>query len=292
MISTKCFVLSILIIIMVVIFMNMKTNKNKSNNYLEMINQFTGKSPKFSSINKKLCQFKPKINKFYKNYIIDKPKLNKIIYTLICDINKKKNENFVLLNYDSGTIISFPNGDVRYIIRAFVFNKKNGTSRKVEIDLVHIKKLNSIKLFSIKLGKSLNDMDILPESTTNENSNRSRFNDLSENVDISLDYLMLSEFSETPDNSVKCEESKNIRGFHNFPCRKVGDWWDTNGVKDIEPETQKCYGVNSTNKKRINVQDDLSVTRKNLNKYSWLHSLDTGIPSFPNSKFSHSGMYG
>ena len=26
--------------------MNMKTNKNKSNNYLEMINQFTGKSPR------------------------------------------------------------------------------------------------------------------------------------------------------------------------------------------------------------------------------------------------------
>lgn len=291
----KRVVLSILIIIMVLAVFknrNTNTNENKKTDYLEMVNKFIGKIPKFTNKNKKVCQFVPKITKFYKPYIIDKPKLNEIVYTLICDINKKKNEKFVLLNYDSGTIISFPNGDTRYIIRAFVFNKKNGTSRKVEIDLLIIKKLNSIKLFSIKLGKSLNNLDKLPESTTNENLNRSKFTNLSENVDISLDYSLLSEFSETPDNSVKCEESKNIRGFHNFPCRKVGDWWDTSGITDIEPETDKCYGVNSTNKKRINILDDLNVTRKNNNKYSWLHSLDTGIPSFPNSNFSHSGRYG
>jgi len=295
MIVIKCLMLVTLIIILVMIFIKNShiKNKNKNNNnniYLDRINQFVGKNPKI--FNTKKCRFSPRINKFYKPYIINKPMLNKILYSLLCDINQKKNENFVLINYDSGTIISLPNGDKRYIIRAFVHNKRNDVSKKVEIDVLLFKKTNSIKLFSIKMGKSLNNMDKLPKSTTNENLNRSKFNNLSENIDISLDYLLLDEFLETNDNGVKCEQSKNDRGFHNFPCRKIGKWWDTNGVKNIEFPNDKCYGINSSGKERINIVDDLVVTKKNENTYSWLHGLDTGIPSYPNTNFTNSGKFG
>ena len=194
--------------------------------------------------------------KYNSNYIdlISKDKINNIVNFIFLKLNKDNGINYRVVSYDDMEVITYKDHTIRYKINLFILDKDNDNSRKVVMDLIDINNKGVLKLMSIKMGKSLDNIIPLPESTTNLVNYNFGYYNINGNTENILDYSFIPKEdlnSSTkykyndwiPHKELSCAIKEEPQP---FPCRNLGKWWDNDGIKTISAKTKSCIGVNSS----------------------------------------------
>ena len=254
----------------------------------KIINSKNSNDNIFGNINQPNC--KSKINFLAKKNLPNVPNniksvFNKIIVKLFCDL-RKKGFRYKLLEYETGKVINF-NNNIRFIMNVFVYNENTQVSKKVEIDLILFKN-KDIKILSISNGKSLDNLENLPKSTQSNINRKTEYDNLDGKLDSSLEYTLLNTEIKIVNNEIICDPKINVlnkKGFSSFPCKKQTNFWDNNGINKVEEDSQSCFGVNATNRDRVNILNG-NIFNKNKTDYRWMFKLDNGDNGFPRGGFN------
>lgn len=270
---------------------NLIVEDTKRLNNLEITNKILDNIPKRCINNRNLTQkvdIKPGfiIKNDYEK-IPNKIKLmfNDIVLAIFCDL-RKKGLKYKLLEYDTGRVINI-NNNLRFIMNVFVYNEITQTTRRVSMDIVKLNNGN-IKIISINNGKALDSVLVRPKSTQSNLDRRTQYNNIDGIMGTKLEYALLNSEIKIVGNDIVCNPKKdtvNKKGYSNFPCRKQLDFWDSNGVNHVEAQSEKCIGINSTDRERINNTNSVVLGYKGSN-YNDIFKLINGDPGFPRGGFN------
>ena len=196
-------------------------------------------------------------SKYNRNYYetCSKYEVNKIVTFIIDNINRDLGSSFMVINYGDILSQTYPDLSKRYIINVFLNEKKHFLVKKVIIDVINIKNSGTLKLLSLKLGNSLDTIMEHPKSSRNLIENQfSELGVLDGSSSDTLEYVFLDK-----EDKLKYKNNCNFNNWianpelecvrkeepKPFPCRKLGKWWNNDGIKDLEEPNMNCIGINS-----------------------------------------------
>ena len=194
--------------------------------------------------------------KYNSNYIdiSHKDKINNIVNFVFLKLNRDNGINYRVVSYDDMEVITYKDNSIRYKINLFILDINKDNSHKVLMDIIDINNKGVLKLMSIKMGKSVDNLIPLPESTTNIVKYKFGYYNINGNTENILDYSFIPKEdlnSSTkykyndwiPHKELSCAIKEEPQP---FPCRNLGKWWDNDGIKKISTKTKSCIGVNSS----------------------------------------------
>ena len=259
--------------------------------------------------------YKRRINGLYQgltsnsseNWILDSnthDEVVEILNLILIDINSQTGMKYYLNGIDNVTTELLPNQQVRYIVDVFVHELNSRTTKRMIIIMKLDRPSKDVTVETLNLSNAIN----LPEKVFDEHPNEANHSTL-----LITDENLKRNYHIMGTNDSKLEYSKLLNpqhksvptppefknwilplGIHecngetnNFPCRKLSNKWDCNGIKYSDYETKRCKGIKNYEKEiAYQPYQNPSVNRLETekNQYSWMFDLARGISGFPHGQ--------
>jgi hypothetical protein len=225
-----------------------------------------------------------------------------ILRAILVRLNCQAGMKYYLNGIDNVTTESLPNNKLRYIVDVFLHELDSRTTKRMMIIMKVCRVYKNVEVETLTMSNAIK----LPEKHFSNHPNEANHPSLiikDENVKSGEYHIMGVNSSNLDFSKLKRQNVKEVptpveftkwilplsihecqENVNNYPCRKLSDKWDCNGIKYSDCKTKNCQGIKSHNKE-IPIQPYQNPTLNRMetegNEHDWMFNLARGISSFP-----------
>jgi hypothetical protein len=245
------------------------------------------------------------------------PVIYKITSTVLKEINKKLNTNYLLGQFENVTEDKDNEGNNRYIIDFFVYQINhqhvNDLNKRIIMDVTWLFNSNNLRVNTVNFSNAIKNKDPMminenPEDTLILNPSLTGKSDTLSGIWKSPienskfnnpNVVDMSDINRRPwILPMEIQDKSTMRA---FPCQDYGNWWDENAIpltyeeENGLPKKQQskwCYGsYNSATEPQYIVGQRYPQHNKQISKntYTWMFDRSVGISGFPHGS-SNAGI--
>ena len=226
-----------------------------------------------------------------------------IVSQIVNKINAETEASYQLGKFDGVVKTTDNNGNTRYLVDIFLYEVRKYVNRRVIIDFTLLAGTSDVQVNTINLSNALpypepEQLHLeIPEKIIRDTNleksyqvmgkisskiNYSKYdNPVPKKIDepsITTQWILPLGIQDTPQRV--------------FPCRKQGNWWNHDAVKNTEEKSAICRGINSACKDRSSIGNFHPPQLKLLsdpNEYSWMFDKSKGIMGLPAGSSNKTG---
>jgi hypothetical protein len=195
--------------------------------------------------------------------------ITRLLQHTIQSINDLTNSHFRIIDYDIIIVEKDAENNTKMLVDFFIHDMNRVHTKRLMIEILILNNKIHIHYIHLANARILNEPNKLSGKSIHnigtrhilEKQNTDDLNKQDTHFIIGDTNTTLS-YTTTKNNHKKgkqhssyirnrwtnlVELEKNRDSTEPFPCRKIGDTWNTNGIKDIEPPSKTCIGIDSSN---------------------------------------------